>query len=185
MKKLMAIAIAIMVCAALPVGCGSKAPSDGGDSRTPDDIRGTVYDAGSVSVLIPEGWKALAVKNGFSDEEDVYPDRLNICKGGKEEVDLLDYPSIKLTYFAPDTDMLTLSPSLYDNVQELEPITIGERTWTGFSGTSLRKKLILLWTGESGADQFQVALWIEAEMGTISLEDADVQAIIASIRPSE
>lgn len=190
MKKLLAVIMAITVCAAFLAGCGSKDPSNGNDSdqsteQTTTEIKGETYDAGSVSALVPEGWKAFPVVDAFSDEENAtVPDKLNVCKGGETDLDLFSHPYIQITYFDPGTDMMNLSSSWYDDPVELDPITTGDKTWNGFSAASLGSKLTVLWTGEIGGDQFQVTLWTETDNGTISLEDADVQAILSSIQPS-
>ena len=44
--------------------------------------------------------------------------------------------------------------------------------------------MAILWNGEAGADQYQVTLWLEADEGSISVEDADVLAILEGISPS-
>ena len=80
--------------------------------------------------------------------------------------------------------MMRPSPELYDEAAELDPITAGDRTWEGMTAVSQGAPLAILWTGESGADQFQVTVWLQVEEVTISLDDAAVQAILSSIQPA-
>ena len=51
-------------------------------------------------------------------------------------------------------------------------------------GSSIDTPIAILWTGEEGSDQIQVMICLE-NGDKISLEDADVQAIIASINISK
>lgn len=67
---------------------------------------------------------------------------------------------------------------------DLEPVTIGDYTWNGFTGKSIGTPIAVLWTGEEGEDQIQLTICLK-NGDKISLEDADVQAIIASITPSK
>lgn len=80
--------------------------------------------------------------------------------------------------------MMTPMKELYEETADLEPITIGNYTWNGFTGESIGTPIAILWTGEEGAGQIQLTICLE-NGDKISLEDADVQAIIASITPSK
>ena len=80
--------------------------------------------------------------------------------------------------------MMEPMKELYEDAADLEPVTIGDYTWNGFTGTSLDTPIAVLWTGEQGSGQILVTLCLE-NGDKISLEDADVQAIIASIQISK
>ena len=71
-----------------------------------------------------------------------------------------------------------------DSRQKAEPVTLGDYTWKGFTAKSLDTPIAILWTGEEGSDQIQVMICLE-NGDKISLEDADVQAILASINVSK
>lgn len=178
MKRTIAIILAVMMCAALLAGCGS---GNGGSK----EVKGETYDAGEMNALVPTGWKAFPVEDVFADEAGkTVPDKLNICKGGKENLDLLDHPYVGIAYFGPDTELMKLSTDYYNNVVELEPLKIGDATWNGFSADNDGTKFTVVWTGEPDGDQFQATIWTDTENGTISVNDADVQAILASVKAS-
>lgn len=193
MKKNLALLLALL-CAALLVGCGGDGTADDkgsgqhseGQTQTgAAEIRGEAYDTGHFNVLEPKGWLAIAVNDMWTDDPtDLDPDQMNLCKGAKNELDLYSKPSIHIVYYDPGVDMVRPSSDHYEDVVELEPFTAGDRTWEGITGISRDAPLAILWTGESGEDQFQVTVWLEMEGETIGLEDGDVQAILASIQPS-
>lgn len=181
MKKLIALllALAMPLCFA---ACGDEGSSEGGDSGAPAEITGTTTDAGNFTVLVPEGWKAFPVVDIWSEENANDPDQLNIVKGGQTDFDLLSKPYIQIVHYGPETDLLTPSKDFYDMAADVASFTTGTLTWQGFSAEGmLGSSLILLWTGEAGAHQYQINVYDKTDAGQITLTDADVQAILASI----
>ena len=51
--------------------------------------------------------------------------------------DLLSKPYVMMTYFSPDNPMYEPSKDYYDEGADLEPITLGDYTWKGFTAKSL------------------------------------------------
>ena len=80
--------------------------------------------------------------------------------------------------------MMKPSSDWYDEAKDIEPITAGDKTWEGFTGTSFEAPLAILWTGEAGGDQFQVTVWLETDEATIALDDADFLAILEGVTAS-
>ena len=64
-----------------------------------------------------------------------------------------------------------------------EPIVAGGYTWKGFSAVSGGNPMTVLYTGEAGGPQFQATLWSNGD-STISAADADVLAILESVKPA-
>lgn len=182
MKKWM-LMVCTMAAFFLLGACGGE---DGGQSQgTTAEIGGETYDAGNFSVLVPDGWLPIVVNDMWAeDPSSADPDQLKICKDAQSEMDLYTKPSVHIVYYDPGVDMMRPSPELYDEAAELDPITAGDRTWEGMTAVSQGAPLAILWTGESGADQFQVTVWLQVEEETISLDDAAVQAILSSIQPA-
>lgn len=183
MKKLFAMMLVLVMVFAF-VACGEDAApaSDGGENAS--EITGEVYDAGNVQVLAPAGWKAFGVSDVFAEEENAMdPDVVQVCKGGETEMDLWSKPYIQINYYGPDTDMMQPSKDFYDNAEDIEPLTAGSYTWTGFTCESLGSAIAILWA-EDGEHQYQASVYLEAGGQSISLNDADVQAILASVTPS-
>lgn len=143
---------------------------------------GDVYDAGKVSAIVPDGWKAFGMTDLYADDATTMDEtKIRIAKGAETEMDLYSKPFIEIDYYTPDIDMMTPEKDFYDNAKDIKAVKIGDRTWNGITGTSLDAPLTVLWTGKAGADQFQVTLWTEMDGSKISLDDADVQSIIESI----
>ena len=193
MKKFFAILLVLTMVLCL-FACGEKVPETdqpgnevvGGEDNQGDtapEVKGETYSTGNFSALIPEGWTAFPVSDMWSDDADAKdPDALQICKGGESEWDLFSKPYIKFDYYGPDNDMMTPSSEWYDEVTELAPITAGDYTWNGFSCVS-GSPMTILWT-ENGDYQFQATIWTNQGDGAISITDADVLAILASVQPA-
>ena len=176
MKKVLAMVLATLMCAAMFTACGAKEPAA--------EVKGETFDAGNVSALVPKGWMAFPVSDLFAEEENATdPDALQLCKGAKTEWDLFSKPHMQINHYGPDSAMMEPSKDWYDDAEDLEPLQIGGRTWKGFTAKSFDVKIITLWT-EDGEHQYQLSIWPEQSDGKISLDDADVQAIIASIQPA-
>ena len=147
------------------------------------EVTGEVVDTGEFSMLVPDGWKSFPVKDVFSDDGAINPFTLKVFKGAETEWDMMSTPGVDVTYYDEDKTMMTPSSSIYDNPKDLDPFTTGDWTWEGFSAESFGRALTVIWT-EDGDHQFAVTLWTVTDNGTITLEDADVIAILASIQPS-
>lgn len=176
--------MAMLMCVGILAGCGS-------DNGSPEKVKGEMYDAGEVSALVPEGWLGCGVEDTLTavpEGEDpvMLTDRIKIIKGGEDPSDIFTKPSVDIDYFGPDTEMLNLDSwkDMYDDVSDIEPFTAGNYTWTGFTGSALDEPLAILWA-EDGDDQYQVVIWLEKEGTSISIDDADVRAILASVKPSK
>ena len=149
------------------------------------NIDGDLYDAGHVMVLVPEGWKAFPETDVFAEEDGAMnPDVLNVSKGGQSDMDLFTKPYVRINYFGPSIQMGKPDASWYEDVKEVEPFTAGEHEWFGFTCDSLGTDLAILWC-EEGNIQYQASIFLGSGDDTISHEDADVQAIWASVRPSD
>lgn len=193
MKKLIALLLALtmVVCFAACGGeeGGTNAPDNGGsnvsdnnETNKPAEVSGETYDAGNVSALIPDGWKAFPVSDMWSEEENATdPDQLNIVKGGETEFDLLTKPYIQIVHYEPGS-MITPSKEYYENAADVESITAGGLTWEGFSGEGLLgDTLIVMWTTNADGHQFQLNIFNKTDAAEFALTDADVLAILGSI----
>ena len=79
---------------------------------------------------------------------------------------------------------LSLRKIIMMKVQILSPLRSEDYTWKGFTAKSLDTPIAMLWTGEYGEGQIQLMICLE-NGEKISLDDVDVQAIIASINISK
>jgi len=142
------------------------------------------YDTGSFKVPVPAGWKAFPQTDVFSDANSMDPNVINVVKGGQSDLDMLTKPMIRFDYYGPDRIMMGL-PTLkdfYSDSTDAEPLQCGPYTWKGFTTEEYSKMAIM--AAEDGDYQYQASIYLEVEGQTISLEDADVQAILAGVAPS-
>ncbi|MCL2815732.1 MAG: hypothetical protein FWD23_14135 [Oscillospiraceae bacterium] len=184
MKKILAFILAAVMFAglfALAACDGEKKDSSGGGG----DITGETHDTGTFSVLVPKGWEV----SPFYKDGEVEPNTLAVHKGTAMDYMLLAVPMIQF-YFFPEGDRFgsNIDKAMYDSPADIEPVKIGEYTWTGFtymgtkSGTAFDVPCVLIWT-DAGAHKIQAAVWLELGETKITLEDADVQAILSSLAP--
>lgn len=181
MKKILALMLVIIMSLTLFAGCGGnddKGNNNGDDGK----INGETYNAGNVSAFVPEGWKAFPVPDVFAEEPNTMdPNALRICKGGETDLDIFSKPYVQINYYGEDKNLATPSKDFYDNGVDITPITCGELTWNGFTAESSGTSIAILWA-EKGNIQYQLSFTLGASSGTITLEDADVKAIIESIK---
>ena len=181
MKKIIALLLALLLVASL-TACGSKTEAGGEAGGADAAPKGETMSTENFSVLVPDGWMGFEVADFTSDEEDAMdPDSLQICKDGETEFDIFTKPYVQIFHYGADDIMLTPDSSWYDDVEDLEPMTIGDRTWNGFTGSSLDVPIAVLWT--EGEHSYQINVVLESSEGSITLDDADFQAIVASIAP--
>lgn len=188
MKKILALVLVLTLLFTL-AACGDKEEKkDTDEPKTSDnggnkEIAGETYNVGNFTVLVPEGWMENPVEDMWSDTGAIDPDMIQIIKDGESEYDILTKAYVQIDYYGPETDMMAPSSEWYDGATDLAPIVTGDITWNGFSAVSGGNNMVTLWTGEAGGHQYQATLWCNGEY-TISETDADVLAILASVKPA-
>ena len=184
MKKKYQRVVAMLVIAMMILlpGCGKTDSKEVAKEGTEvAEIKGETYETSLLSVLVPEGWMAFPKADIFEEypDEPGDPSGLLIYKGAQDDLDAFTKPGITIDYYPPEKTMVS-PKSYYDDAKDLDPITTGEYTWEGFTATSLDKPLTVLSVTEPY--QIQVSVWTDVDDGHISLEDADLQAILASLK---
>lgn len=109
------------------------------------------------------------------------PDKLKFNKGAQTEDDQHVTPGMEIRYYGVDSTFFRPEKDRFDNPKVLAPLKIGRRTWEGIAGLESGNKQELIWA-EDGDDEFLIAILLEYGGKKIPLQDADVQAIIASIK---
>lgn len=179
MKRLVLILLVLSVC--LLWGCGSSEEAGKkAEATTQAAAEPTVYETGTFSVKVPDGWKAIPVTDPFAEEPNTLdPDALHIGKGIEAEMDLFTNPYIRVDYFGPDLEWSS-PKDFYEDPQDLEPFTTGSYTWEGFTVAEFGTVNAIL-VSHNGDQTFQVSVILENGDKKISLEDEDVRLILESI----
>lgn len=188
MKKLLAILLALAMMFSL-VACGEKEENqdnngnEGNDTPVVETPAGETFNVGAFSVYVPGGWKAFPVADVFAEEPDaVDPEVIEICKGGEAQTDIYSKPYVRLSYYDPDT-IMGRDKSFYEDVKDLDPVVAGNFTWEAFSCTSFGYPMTILWMAD-GDHEYQAIVYTDQADGTISVNDADVLEILASVQPA-
>ena len=132
-----------------------------GCGNSAKSVKGETFDGGNIEVFVPEGWKAFHGADVFGDYEEGYD------------------PNI--TYSGKDRTLSMPSKELYKDGKDIEDIKTSDHTWRGYTATSVGYPIAVLFT-EDGDEQIQVAVTLENGDEKISLEDADVLAILEGIK---
>lgn len=144
------------------------------------DISGERINTGIISALCPDGWKSYDVTDYFSDDDAVDLTRLEFHRGAETEDDKFFKAGVNIDYFDKNSYFSEPKPSDYgaENFEILEDKEFSGRTWQGF--IDLDTSSTYIWTKE--ADYYLSAvIYIASDEDSISIEDPEVEAIIASI----
>jgi len=136
----------------------------------------TYFESPALRVQVPEGWLAFL---GIDSECRTDPKKIHIYKDARIETDLFQRAGITICYYGKG-EYYYSPKSFYDEVCDIEPIKIGERTFGGFTCKSLGYPYTML---ECFEDECVFLIMILEKNGEycISLSDEDVLYIISSI----
>ncbi|MCL2727553.1 MAG: hypothetical protein FWD56_04130 [Bacteroidales bacterium] len=170
MKK--TLALVFMVGMLMLIGCGGSGGSGSGK------IKGETYSTELMSVLVPNGWKAFPYyKSGGTDP---LPNTVGIHKGAKTMFEQMSTPGIVINYYEEAKYVMKPNKDWYEDVVEMKPFALGNYEWEGFTGVSYGNPVAIIWT-TNGVEMFQLNIFLKMYDKEIAYEDADVQAIIASV----
>lgn len=188
MKRIIAMLMAMVLCMSMLAACGGSekdAASNDGEAAQ-EEVKGEVFDAGNVSALVPEGWAAFPVSDMWSDEEGAMdPNQMSICKDAESEWDLFSKPYVSIIYYGADTDLYEPDSTWYDEAKDIEDIKLSNLTWKGFTAVSLDMPMAILWADDGAGNEYQATIYLKTSEAEISLDDADVLAILESVKPSK
>ena len=137
------------------------------------------YKTEMLSVSVPKGWKAFPYYNMGSKK--AMPGQVGIFKGATKRIDLMSTPSIIINLH-DDKDMSLPPKSSFTDIEDIQTFELGNYEWLGFKGTNSAnfRMATLKGTGENHC--FLLTILFKMGGKTISMDDADVQAIIKSIK---
>ena len=137
---------------------------------------GTYYEGSVIRAFVPYGWKAFL---GIDSEGKASEKKLHICKGADSELDIFSKVSVTVCFYSED-DFFFSPRGFYDDVADIEPVSIGDKTYTGYTCKSLGYPYTMLERHENGCVFFVMILEKNGDH-VISISDSDVSAILESI----
>ena len=201
MKKRVAILFGL-ICA-MVIGlcaCGGGGNS-GGNSGGGGGGKTATVDVGEFTVEAPSSWYVVEQTDMFGekDAEGNYPkrtDAIGFIIGGKSELDAFSKPTVYVYYYdnISATEEASTSKSWsFGEVTDMDPVTIDGKECVIFE----EKQESILSEGEyyvyqyvfcpaTDSSCFQITVPVDMTGdGGVTIDDADVQAVIASLKVNE
>jgi len=151
------------------------APSGGGGGGNESSYTGA---AGTLTVNVPSGWADMPFGSTLSDGD---PYGLRVYWDTGDSLDYIFSPTVVISViYESQVFEAQTSKSEYTGVTDLQPVTLGGYTWNGFTGTTNDYLKTIIWAND-GSDVIKIEFDMNNSKGTLSLDDADVKAIISSI----
>ena len=130
------------------------------------------------SVFVPSGWKAFTfTPKGRTTGIDQR--KVAVYKGGDQS----NSPGLTILYYRPDQSISTDTEN-FEEKEEIDPLKLDNYTWEGFFYTQSKLPYIQLKAESAEGHKFQVTILLEKNGAQISIDDADVQAMLESIKPA-
>ena len=138
---------------------------------------GITYDNGAVSVFVPDGWMVF---NGVDCEGRETTSKVFVYKGIKNQFEIFTHAGFQICFYRKGESYIS-AKAIYSNVEDIEPFTLGENHWTGYTCNSFGYPYTML---ESKNPEYSLLVMMLKENGEhkISFDDADVRAVIESIK---
>ncbi len=135
-----------------------------------------VINNGVFEVLVPDGWQHFA---GTDSDGKETPYKLFVYKNADSPLDI--FAKCGITLCLTPTNKFYMSPKcFYDNVEDINPFTLGKYRWTGYTCTSLGYPYIML-ESNTDAGVLQAMVLLENGHNKIAFDDEDVKAVLGSI----
>ena len=174
------------LCIVLLMGChkAEEAPEE------PEHIFGEVYNTGVFQVLVPENWHIIPITDPFTEGRPVMTNCVFLRKGGESDWKVTEKPYIRIDCRDAGEIHTKIPPEdLQHGAEEIAPMELGTLTWSGYTADDYQGRVNLgrfavLWA-EDTEHSYQVYVWFKSGGEKISLEDPDVQAILAGVSASK
>lgn len=134
------------------------------------------FDSGKFRVAVPDGWLAFC---GIDSEGKTTPKTVHVYKDCLIETDIFTHVGLTFCFFGKK-DYYLPTRFFYDNVSDIDPVTIGAYTWNGYTCTSLGYPYTMLETENDGR-VFKVMILMKNGDHELLLTDPEVQNILESL----
>ena len=111
-------------------------------------------------------------------------------KGGESDRKVTEKPYMRINHYGPGRQMEDPypDPAVWCNVEDISPMQTGDLVWNGCTADSKQGRasigrFAILWT-KDGEHQYLIVICLKSGGASIKLADADLQAILTSLEPS-
>lgn len=160
----------------------SKDSSDGGFSIKEQDlstVTGDAFETDNMVVFVPIGWEAFPVVDMHSDAGANDPNKVRLIKGGSNADDYWSKNSILIEYHP--NGVWSLYTDNYENKVDIKGLKIGEYSFDGAMGTIPGDWDVAMLYADYLDGYIEAQTFLRCGSSSISLDDADVQAILSSV----
>ncbi len=185
MKKMV---LFLTVCALLLL-MPSCRTGDEPPEETP--ILGEIYDTGQFQILVPASWRVFPITDPLDPDRPVKTNCVFLRKGRESDWHIFEKPYIRMECYSKEEQIETQIPEedLAHDPQTIAPMELGNLVWQGYCADSYQGRarvgrFAVLWA-EDHVYRYQVLVWFESGGESVRLEDRDLQAILASLSPSD
>lgn len=195
MKKVTAIITVLLAISLLLCACGDAKKEDSKETGAAVQVSGEITDTGVIQTICPSGWLYMPQTDMFAEQDaegnyPVDPKKMAFIKGGESEFDAFSKPTVYIYYneYEFEEGDLELQQIMYEEVENVD-YSIGGKKCFAFTAKSLVTSekdyygyfVIFYPIAEGKNVQFTIPThWGEAD--GVSVEDADVQAIINNLK---
>ena len=158
------------------------------EEPTPEALPDGYYNVGDFTVFVPEGWTAIPVPDR-DDSSKILTNDIQLAKDAvyneaSNTWNTDDGVSFYVTLLPQeDFDRAPERKDYYAKdfaVEDMEDLTIGALTWHGFLVRPIGAPVYMMWAAKSdGVGGYYTSISTAYDM---SLEDADIQAILGSLK---
>lgn len=169
-------------------GCHSPQPQP---SQTEPVVIRQIYDTGQFRVPVPTPWQVFPIEDPFAQGRPVKTDCVFLRKGGQSDRKVFEKPYVRISYYGPE---VTMEHPQADGVvlrdpHCITPMQCGPLLWSGYTADEYRGDVCVgrfasLWAEQDG-HKYEVLVCFRSGGETIALEDADLQAILSGLAPSQ
>ena len=191
MKKTLIAIITLLCIAAFSLtacgGSGSGGTEAAGSGNAGGGSAAETYDVGAFTMAVPAGWTVFPQNDMFGEKDadgnyPVDPETIYVAKGVSDEMTaMISAPGVRIYYYGPDTYVMD-TKGFYDNVKDLEDVTINGVACSAYEGESLGYVYqVISYPTDTAKYEILITTSIEGKDTGITWEDPDVKSILESL----
>lgn len=184
-KRIIAVIITAVIASFALAACGGGSNNNGGGNNGGSSKGGT-YDVGAFTVEVPSGWTAFPQTDIFGEKDEngdspIDPEQIVIAKAS-DELSALTEGNVRIYYHQPNAIIFD-SSSMYDDVKDIEGVTINGIECKAFEGESIGYVYQFI-TYEPGDAIYEINILasIDGKDTGITWDSPEVKTILESLK---